>query len=221
MLLKIVSDIGAVESEINNLEKKIESLTVVSAKNEHLRKCIAYSKAVFEWLKSGYDKQEKEVKDRLLESVNNIFEKMYHGKRNVTINDKYQIVLMTLLDDEQIATDESKGLEAVKNFSFIAGLVDLARQKAHNGVELPNDDDVPLSTEPYPLVMDAPFSNADETHINNISKILPEIAEQVILMVMQKDWEFAKTALEDKIGCSYTIEKVNNTDTNSVVRRTL
>lgn len=221
LLLKIVSDIGAVESEINNLEKKIESLTVVSAKNEHLRKCIAYSKAVFEWLKSGYDKQEQEVKDRLLESVNNIFEKMYHGKRNVTINDKYQIVLMTLLDDEQIATDESKGLEAVKNFSFIAGLVDLARQKAHNGVELPNDDEVPLSTEPYPLVMDAPFSNADETHINNISKILPEIAEQVILMVMQKDWEFAKAALEDKIGSSYTIEKVNNTDTNSVVRRTL
>ena len=130
LLLKISSDIGATEKEIAEIEKTIERLTIVSDKNERLRKCIAYAKAVYEWLKAGYDKQEKEVKERLLESVNNIFEKMYHGKRHVTINDRYQIVLMTLLDNDEVKTDESKGLEAVKNFSFISGLVDLARQKA-------------------------------------------------------------------------------------------
>ncbi len=219
LLVKIASDIGAAEKEISEIEKNIERLTIVSDKNERLRKCIAYSKAVYEWLKVGYDKQEKEVKERLLESVNNIFEKMYHGKRHVTINDRYQIVLMTLLDNEEVKTDESKGLEAVKNFSFISGLVDLARQKAHKGNGVTDDEDIPINTEPYPLVMDAPFSNADEIHINNISKIIPEIAEQVILMVMQKDWAFARPALEDKIGCSYSIEKINNSDTNSVIRR--
>lgn len=147
---------------------------------------------------------------------------MYHGKRNVTINNRYQIILMAMLDSDEIATDESKGLEAVKNFSFISGLVDLARQKASKttgGME--DDSDIPISTEPYPLVMDAPFSNADEIHINNISKIIPEIAEQVILMVMKKDWEFAKTALNDKVGSIYNIEKINNSETNSVVRRSL
>lgn len=219
LLLKISSDIGAAEKEILEIEKTIERLTIVSDKNERLRKCIAYAKAVYEWLKFGYDKQEKEVKERLLESVNNIFEKMYHGKRNVTINDRYQIVLMTLLDNDEVKTDESKGLEAVKNFSFISGLVDLARQKAHKGNDVTNDEEIPVNTEPYPLVMDAPFSNADEIHINNISKIIPEIAEQIILMVMQKDWKFAKPALDDKIGCIYLIEKINNSDTNSIVRR--
>jgi DNA sulfur modification protein DndD len=219
LLLKITSDIGATEKEIAEIEKTIERLTIVSDKNERLRKCIAYAKAVYEWLKVGYDKQEKEVKERLLESVNNIFEKMYHGKRHVTISDRYQIVLMTLLNNDEVKTDESKGLEAVKNFSFISGLVDLARQKAHKGNGVTDDEDIPVNTEAYPLVMDAPFSNADEIHINNISKIIPEIAEQVILMVMQKDWEFARPALEDKIGCSYSIEKINNSDTNSVIRR--
>ncbi len=219
LLLKITSDIGATEKEIVEIERDIERLTIVSDKNERLRKCIAYSKAIYEWFKVGYDKQEKEVKERLLESVNNIFEKMYHGKRNVTINDRYQIVLMTLLDNNEVSTDESKGLEAVKNFSFISGLVDLARQKARKGNGVTDDEDIPISTEPYPLVMDAPFSNTDEIHINNISKIIPEIAEQVILIVMEKDWKFAKPALEDKIGCSYLIEKINNSDTNSVIRR--
>lgn len=221
LLLKIVADIGGVESEIFNLEKKISSLTISTDNNKRLSRYIAYAKAVHEWFKAGYDKQEHEVKDRLLESVNNIFEKMYHGKRNVTITDRYQIVLMTLLDNDEVKTDESGGLEAVKNFSFISGLVDLARQKVRVGGDSPDDEDIPISTEPYPLVMDAPFSNADEVHISNISKIMPEIAEQVILMVMQKDWMFAKPALEDRIGCSYSIEKVNNTDTNSVIRRTM
>jgi DNA sulfur modification protein DndD len=228
LLLKIMSNIGTAESEISSFEKRIESLALVSEKNQKLSKSIAYAKAVFEWFKKGYDKQEKEVKERLLESVNNIFEKMYHGKRTVTINEKYQINLITMVGDQGITTDESKGLESVKNFSFISGLVDLARTKARLGTVIENegsisiiDDDGELmvSTEPYPLIMDAPFSNVDEIHINNIAKIIPEVAEQVILILMNKDWEFAKSSLENKIGCSYYIEKNGNSDTNSSIRR--
>ena len=71
----------------------------------------------------------------------------------------------------------------------------------------------------YPLVMDAPFSNVDEIHINNISSILPEIAEQVILIVMKKDWTYAEKMMGEKVGASYYIEKVNNSDTYSTIRR--
>ena len=59
----------------------------------------------------------------------------------------------------------------------------------------------------YPLVMDAPFSNVDEIHIDNICKILPKTANQVIMAVMQKDWEYAATNLNDYVGKSYNIEK--------------
>ncbi len=215
---KLCSDIGGTESEISSISKKIESITLVSEKNIKIKKYIAYAQSIYDWLKIGYDKQEQEVREKLLVSVNRIFEKMYHGKRIVTLNDKYEVVLHTLLGNEQISTDESKGLEAVKNFSFISGLVDLARERVQNGAST-DSEEILLSSEAYPLVMDAPFSNADEIHIRNISTIIPEIAEQVILIVMNKDWECAKTALESKIGFVYTIEKVNNADTNSIIRR--
>ena len=64
-----------------------------------------------------------------------------------------------------------------------------------------------LSSEPYPLVMDAPFSNADETHTSNISKVLPEVAEQVIMFVMQKDWRYAEPVIADRVGSSYRLLK--------------
>ena len=145
---------------------------------------------------------------------------MYHGSRQVTIDDKYRIQLTTTVGGEKISTDESKGLEAVKNFSFISGLVDLARKKARTIQNSSNEDEPELfSTEAYPIVMDAPFSNVDEQHIKNISVILPEIAEQVILIIMKKDWTFAEETMGSKVGASYQIEKVDNSDTYSVIRR--
>ena len=65
--------------------------------------------------------------------------------------------------------------------------------------------------------MDAPFSNADETHIARISKVLPQVAEQVILVVMNKDWEYAKTNMSDKVGTVYQI--VKQSEIESVLKR--
>lgn len=217
---QLEEQIRFLEKAIDDKTKRISSLAMQCEKNNLLRREIDYATAVFEWFKQSYDRQEQEVKKDLLDSVNKIFDKMYHGSRTVTIDDNYRIQLITSVGDEKISTDESKGLEAVKNFSFISGLVDLARKKARK-VEKPALSDEPdiFTTEPYPIVMDAPFSNVDEIHINNISSLLPEIAEQVILIVMNKDWNFAKSTMESKVGASYYIEKIDNSDTYSTIRR--
>jgi len=219
----LTARIGEVEGEIKRLEKAIEGLAISSSKNRRIQRCIAYARAAFEWFDHEYQKKEALVKERLLESVNRIFEQMYHGQRRITISDKYQITLLAQLESSAKSTDESKGLEAVKNFSFITGLVDLARQKlrSDNGNEGSDSElemQVEDGTEPYPLVMDAPFSNADEIHIGRIAQIVPSVAEQVILIVMNKDWEFAKATMGARVGRSYMIEKVNNSETNSVIR---
>jgi DNA sulfur modification protein DndD len=196
---ELLGDIGAINTLIDNAQKTIHSLSVTSEKNKRIQKYILYSEAIFRYFDKEYKKKETEVKESLLESVNRIFQEMYHGERTVSINDKYQIVLSAQLSTGTKATDESSGLEIVKNFSFIAGLVDLARQKMQpdtsSNVDSELEKELHVVTEPYPLVMDAPFSNADEIHINNISSIIPDIAEQVILIVMRKDWKFAQEAL--------------------------
>lgn len=76
---------------------------------------------------------------------------------------------------------------------------------------------IQYSSEPYPIVMDAPFSNADDKHIANISKVLPQVAEQVILVVMNKDWEYAQSNMNNKVGMLYQIEK--HSEIKSSIRR--
>lgn len=135
---------------------------------------------------------------------------MYHGHRRVSIDQRYQVTLLTTIEDKEVAAGESEGSNRVKSFAFIAGLVALAKEKliANAGEEGFN-----LSSEPYPLVMDAPFSNADETHTANISKVLPEIAEQVIMFVMQKDWRYAEPVMASRVGKQYTLKKQSETYT--------
>ena len=90
----------------------------------------------------------------------------------------------------------------------------MAKEKAADDENLsPEEMELFSEAEGYPLVMDAPFSNTDEKHTENISKVLPEVAEQVIMFVMKKDWDFARRVLENKIGMIYELDKHSETYT--------
>ena len=173
---RIKGEIAFIEAEIDSLNKKINSLVISNEKNRLIERAVACATEVYNWFKTEYDRSIADVKARLTIKINETFNEMYHGERVVEIDDDYRIKLLAPIGGNRFKTDESKGLEAVKNFSFICGLVALAREKAvlqSSNNELEKE----RAAEPYPIVMDAPFSNVDEIHIRNISKILPSVAE--------------------------------------------
>lgn len=186
--------IGQCKANIKNCEDAIEKYAKSSKKNQRVARYIAYAEKVLDWLTNTYQSKEKIVRDELQRRVNDNFAKMYHGERSIIIDDKYRVRY------SDITTEESDGLKAVKSFAFIASLVSMAKDK------ILDDREMKLG-QVYPLVMDAPFSNVDEIHIDNICKILPRTANQVIMAVMQKDWEYAVKDLHQYVGMSYQILK--------------
>lgn len=207
---RLIREDEKLKSEIERYKKVYDSLIAVSGKNKEAMMYIRYVEEILDWLSTTYKEKEAYIRDALETKVNDIFEQMYHGHRRVSIDQKYQVTLLTTIEDREIAAGESEGSNRVKSFAFIAGLVALAKEKliANAGEEGFN-----LSAEPYPLVMDAPFSNADETHTANISKVLPEIAEQVIMFVMQKDWRYAEPVMNSRVGRQYQLKKHSETYT--------
>lgn len=207
---RLIRDDATLKSEIERYKKVYDSLIAVSGKNKETMLLIKYAEEILDWLSSTYKEKEAFIREALEMKVNNIFEQMYHGHRRLSIDQKYQVTLLTTIEDKEVAAGESEGSNRVKSFAFIAGLVALAKEKliANAGEEGFN-----LSSEPYPLVMDAPFSNADETHTANISKVLPEIAEQVIMFVMQKDWRYAEPVMATRVGKQYELKKLSETHT--------
>lgn len=202
-----IAKIAEAESRKERFKKIYDTLIAKSDKGKEIRRYLAYSIRIQEWIQSYYNDEESKIRAELQEHVNTIFQRMYHGERMLEINDKYQTVLYSVIPEthEKVISGESEGLIRVKNFAFIAGLVDLAKNKT-----LKVGDDK-LENEPYPLILDAPFSNADEEHIKNISRELPMVAEQVIMFVMKKDWRYAETVILDKVNKMYSLEKHSDT----------
>lgn len=203
-------DIGACESAINSAQKVYDGLVSASDRNRRLIIYLAYAEKICNWIDETYAEKEQEMRSRLQEKVNDIFSRMYHGQRRVQIDNQYHVTLFAQLNGKEVVTGESEGLKRVKNFAFIAGLVDLAKEKASLGK---NNETITWNNEAYPLVMDAPFSNADETHIKNISGVLPEVANQVIMFVMEKDWQYAESVMNTHVGKFCTLKKYSESYT--------
>ncbi|MBR2520112.1 MAG: AAA family ATPase [Selenomonadaceae bacterium] len=196
---------GALEQEIKQCQKELDKLTEVSEKNRDLQELLTYAEELKAWLEPTCRENERKLRESLTAEVNKIFDEMYHGHRRVELDEQYRVELIATVADSESLLSESEGLNRVKNFSFIAGLVALAKR------QILKDSGIP--SEAYPLVMDAPFSNADEIHTANISKVLPQIAEQVIMFVMQKDWNFAEPVMIQRVGKKYRLNKISETFT--------
>ena len=188
--------------EIKTNQDQIDEFSKYSGVNEELDKELMYVRALYKKALYEYESGSKEILQKMREVLQEVFKKMYHGNRDITLSDDYKISLTA----EGSTLDASKGLETVKNFAFITTLLKVASERVKENTE--------LSAEPYPLVMDAVFSNTDEKHIRNICDELPAMAEQAILAIMDKDWNVAKSSLVDNVGKAYRINKISESETH-------
>ena len=78
------------------------------------------------------------------------------------------------------------------------------------------DADAQALGERYPLVLDAAFSHADETHTKNISRELANAAHQLVFALMPKDWQYAKEGLAGKISRIYELKKIDESEARIV-----
>lgn len=64
-----------------------------------------------------------------------------------------------------------------------------------------------ISEEEAPLVMDTPFGRLSSQPRNNITKFLPDLADQLVLLVTDEELrDQARTNLETRIGREYRLE---------------
>lgn len=191
-----ISKLRSEERELRNKKLAIQSAIETADRNFNLyksnsdrakayNKYYMYAEAVYKCIWSFYSGKEKELRMRLGECVKEMFDNMYTGKREVSIDSKYNIVMKYNNGD----IDDTGGLRVIQYFAYVGGLVKLARQvmNEHDEVNasLDSDDDTPVRLgEHYPLVLDAAFSHADDKHIKTISKELSGATEQLLQILI-------------------------------------
>lgn len=216
-LINLQNELNNKENKAASIQRNIESREHVTEKGKEIQSYLDYTNAVIKDINDEYLDRETQLRNRLRVLVNEYFQKMYHGQREIIIDDDFKMKLISRVGNNTFSTEESPGLQTVKNFAFIAALVQIAKEKRSEELDSIENDEQIHEYEPYPLVLDAPFSQSDEIHVSNICKLISSVAEQTIMAIMEKDWKYAETIMHNKVGVHYELVKISETET--IVRK--
>jgi DNA sulfur modification protein DndD len=189
------------ESEKSHKETERDQLALRDENNKNIELYRAYAQYIYSILENDYAAKEDEVRKTLELEINSIFKLIFDGGITLDLDDSYHIHIK--INETFNDSDTSAGQNFTVIFAFISGIIKMAKIK-NNGI---------ASTEPYPLVMDAPLSSFDKKRIEKICNTLPDIAEQIIIFIKDTDGEYAEKYLSNRIGKKYELSKTNEIET--------
>ncbi len=209
-LARKISEKTRRESERETAENNFNMYRSKSEKAKEFQLYYMYAQAMHRWVNKQYSEKESQMRNRLNEYVRELFDNMYSGDRDIYIDEKYNINI-TYNDG---VVDDTGGLRVIQYFAYVGGLVKLAYEVMQERID--EDGNEQELGEQYPLVLDAAFSHADQTHTQNIARELATATSQLIFAVMEKDWRYAKTGLAGKVGRMYELQKIDEIEVKIV-----
>lgn len=205
-----IQEQGRLKGELERADTERRNLTLLDDNNKKIEIYKMYAETIYEELLTVYTEEESKIRNKLQTTINDIFIHIYEGGLYLTIDDKYHISVSATDYEGDVETSTAQSISVI--FAFITGIIKLARENRNN-----LDENAKLLTsEPYPLVMDAPLSTFDKRRIKTVCTALPNVAEQVIIFIKDTDGTLAEEYMGDKIGCKHYFEKKNEFETSLV-----
>ena len=198
---------GGFEKEAERADTERRNLTLLDDKNKKIEIYKAYAERIYEELLNVYASSEAEVRQKLESTINEIFKQIYEGGLYLTIDENYHISVYANDYDGDVETSTAQSISVI--FAFITGIIKMARDNRN----ATDEDSKLLTSEPYPLVMDAPLSAFDKRRIKTVCEALPSVAEQVIIFIKDTDGDLAEEYMGDKIGSRHQFDKKNEFET--------
>lgn len=198
---------GGYESDVERADTERRNLTLLDDKNKKIEIYKAYAERIYQELIDVYATSEAAIRSKLETTINEIFKQIYEGGLYLTIDEKYHISVYVNEYDGDVETSTAQSISVI--FAFITGIIKMARDNRN----ATDENAKLLSSEPYPLVMDAPLSAFDKRRIKTVCEALPNTAEQVIIFIKDTDGELAEEYMGNKIGCRHYFDKKNEFET--------
>jgi len=115
------------------------------------------------------------------------------------LSDKYEL---TLAEDTvgEVAVAASTGENQILSLSFIGAIIDRVREWSETRILMGPDSST------FPVVMDSPFGSLDEVYRRKVAKTIPDLANQLIVLVTKTQWRGEVAQELDKyIGKEYVL----------------
>lgn len=192
------------ESEYKLKEKELDKVSQEDSANKHVNDCINHVKHIAKVLKNHLAKNETKLREMMTEKMNEIFSSVFTSSYRIHIDERYKLSITDNMGTPQdIDTSGAQSVFVV--LAFITSVLYLAQQIHYN--RLKDSADVSfLVAEPYPLVLDAPFSAFSTDTIEPACLKLPGLTEQIIIFSKDTEGDLIKKHMKNYIGKYYTMK---------------
>ncbi len=166
------------------------------------RKRMQAAKAVKRELDTYYEQFQQSIGDRANDKVDDTFNQVATKNYEATITDDFELLIRDRQHGTPIEVDKSRGERQIASLSFIGSLIRIAREQYESASESEYFDG-----GIYPILMDSPFGALDNEHRAEVSQVMPMLAEQVIVLVTDAQWEGpVQQEMGPNVGAHYELE---------------
>tara|TARA_B100000963_G_C22621011_1_gene669966 strand:- start:722 stop:2842 length:2121 start_codon:yes stop_codon:yes gene_type:complete len=193
-ILKLISTKLDRDISIRSLKKTIDDdlreLNRISLTNQFLARdqaILNFLDNTIEYTKDLINDHEIKGKNRIVELMNLYLDQYARGNNSFVFrNDSYSPVILDSgvpevdrenIDEDDIAILSTGGAAVKRNLFFATSLMNLSKERSED------TDDFHIPGSVAPMVVDAPFANLDSTNIANLSQLLVNNSDQLIIMI--------------------------------------
>ncbi len=199
---------GSNQQQIDNFKLEIERLNKqidTQQMNEHrqalAQRRIAATQEAIERITEVKSRLESQFKAQLEKRVQEIFNRISFTPYLPKISEKYELSLVENTGWKEAYVAASTGENQILSLSFIGGIIDGVREWSKKNTLMMGPD-----SSTFPIVMDSPFGSLDQIYRRQIAKILPELANQLVVLVTKTQWRGeVETEMESYIGREYVL----------------
>ncbi|MEH2178502.1 AAA family ATPase [Nostoc sp.] len=193
--------IAQLTTEIEGLNKQIAKQKLNEDKQTLAQRRINATQDAIERLTEVRNRQEQQFRLQLEKRVQEIFMEISVTPYIPRISDKYELTLVENTTGIEAPVAASTGENQILSLSFIASIIDKVREWSEKRKMMMIPD-----SSTFPIVMDSPFGSLDENSRRRIAKTIPQLANQLIVLVTKTQWRGEVEAeMTNRIGREYVL----------------
>ncbi|QUJ78341.1 AAA family ATPase [Sulfitobacter albidus] len=202
--LKIIKAKDAIETlndDLAKIKKEIDKVQSKSQKEDLARQKLEFAEACKSLIDNLHEALAEETRHHLSSKVNDTFQSILRKDFYAEIDSDYTLRIFKDIPGvgKQPVSEKSTGENQVISLSFIASLVNLAKERNKAKTTF-------FKGGVYPLIMDSPFGALDREYREKIAQHIPDLADQVIIFASNSQWS---KEVDDKcrpfIGKEYSL----------------
>ncbi|VXD16588.1 conserved hypothetical protein [Planktothrix serta PCC 8927] len=198
---------GSNQQQIENFKATVESLSrqvdkqqMNEIKQVLVQRRIAATQDAILRLTEVKDRLDQQFRCQLEKRVQKLFSQISFTPYLPKLTEKYELKLVETTAGEEAEVAASTGENQILSLSFIGGIIEGVREWSQKNTLMGPDSST------FPIVMDSPFGSLDEIYRRQIANIIPQLANQLIVLVTKTQWrgEVAEE-MEKRIGREYVL----------------